>query len=132
MLGTRSVWALLIVTVPCPVTLLLCMGLLSPAALAGLIVSTIIQEPKMGLIVAAIYAAQLALWTWGLLWLARRLVARSSPRTITLIAAGLVVVSLTPIYFYDCMDGHGLKRCSIPGMVNGLVTDGNQCGDLWF
>ena len=86
----------------------------------------------MGLIVGAIYAAQLALWTWGLRWLARQLLARCSPRTISLIAAGLVIASLTPIYFYDCMDGHSLTRCSIPGMVNGLVTDGNQCGDLWF
>ena len=42
----------------------------------------------------------------------------------------LVVLSLLPIYFLDCMDGQGLTRCSLPMIVRAGFTAGRQCGDL--
>ena len=40
------------------------------------------------------------------------------------------ILSLLPIYFLDCMDGHGLTRCSLPMIVRAGLTAGQQCGDL--
>jgi hypothetical protein len=125
-----SMWALLAVTTPCPATLLLCYGLVPPAVLAAMTLRIAIREPGFGWIIAGIYVVQLAVVLWLLRWIARRLVSRLSPRALGLTAAGLIVASLAPIYFYDCMDGHSLMRCSMPGLLRAAVTDGNQCGDL--
>ena len=67
-----------------------------------------------GSIIAGIYVVQLAVVLWLLRWIARRLVSGLSPRALGLTAAGLIVASLAPIYFYDCMDGHSLMRWSMP------------------
>jgi len=62
-----------------------------------------------------------------LVWfLARRL----PPQARAIGIAALVVLSLLPIYFLDCMDGPRLTRCSLPMIVRAGFTAGRQCGNL--
>ena len=56
--------------------------------------------------------------------------APTPPQARAIGIAALVVLSLLPIYFLDCMDGHGLTRCSLPMIVRAGLTAGRQCGDL--
>ena len=63
------------------------------------------------------------LWTVVLLTL-------PCPLFLVIGIAALVVLSLLPIYFLDCMDGQGLTRCSLPMIVRAGFTAGRQCGDL--
>jgi hypothetical protein len=131
---TTWLWALLAVTAPCPVTLLLCNGLLPPMALAGWIgvgMASFIRNPfaEEGFVVA-ILAVEGAVMLWLLRWIARRVVERASPRAVRWTVAGLILISLTPIYFLDCMDGHQLTPCSVPMMIRAGLLEGRQCGDL--
>jgi hypothetical protein len=88
------------------------------------------QEALLGLAAAALMIGEVAIILVAgrlVVWfLARRLPAQA--RAIGI--AALVVLSLLPIYFLDCMDGQGLTRCSLPMIVRAGLTAGRQCGDL--
>ena len=75
----------------------------------------------IGEVAIILVAGRLMVW-----FLARRL----PPQARAIGIAALVVLSLLPIYFLDCMDGQGLTRCSIPMIIRAGLTAGRQCGDL--
>ena len=75
----------------------------------------------IGEVAFILVAGRLIVW-----FLARRLPPQARAIGIT----ALVVLSLLPIYFLDCMDGYGLTRCSLPMIVRAGLTAGRQCGDL--
>ena len=127
---TTAVWTLLTVATPCPVSMLFCNGLLPPAVVFGVIANNLAREPYLGWVVAAPLALEVALLLWLLRWIAKRLVARLSGRALAVTAAGVLVVAMMPVYSWDCMDGHSLTWCSVPGMLRAAVTEGRQCGDL--
>jgi hypothetical protein len=83
-----------------------------------------------GWVVAGPLALEVALLLWLLRWIAKRLVARLSGRALAATAAGVLVLAMMPVYSWDCMDGHSLTWCSVPGMLRAAVTEGRQCGDL--
>jgi hypothetical protein len=115
---------------PCPVSILFCNGLLPPAIVLGVIVTTLAREPYLGWVFAGPLALELALLLWLLRWIAKRLVARLSERALTATVAAVLIAAMMPLYSWDCMDGHSLTRCSVPRMVLGMVAEGRQCGDL--
>ena len=123
-------WTVVLLTLPCPLFLVYCLAVVPPVGVLVLSVNLIEQEPLLGLAAAAIMivevviiltAGRLAVW-----FLAPRL----PPQARAVGIAALVVVSLLPIYFLDCMDGSGLTRCSLPMIVRAEFTAGRQCGDL--
>ena len=123
-------WALFALAFPCPVSLLLCNGLLPPVVLVGVIANTLVHEPRMGWVVVAPLVLEGAAPLWLLRWLATRLVGRLSPRVRVMAMACVILTGLLPIYFFDCMDGHPTTRCSVPDVVRAVFTEGRQCGDL--
>jgi len=126
-----SLVALMAIAVPCPVTLLFCSGLVPLATLAGVIGVTVASAPLTdGLIVLTPLAVEGTLYLWLMRWIAARLVRRSRPRTLAFVAAALLILAATPVYFFDCMDGHTVTRCSVVDMLRGAVLPARQCGDL--
>jgi hypothetical protein len=107
-----------------------CIGVVPPVAVLVLSANLIEQEALLGLAAAALMVGEVAIILFAgrlVVWfLARRL----PPQARAIGIAALVVLSLLPIYFLDCMDGHGLTRCSLPMIVRAGLTAGRQCGDL--
>jgi hypothetical protein len=127
---TTAVWGLLALATPCPVSILLCNGLLPPVIVLGVIAMSLAREPYVGWVVAGPLALELALLLWLLRLIAKRLVARLSERALAAAVATVLVAAMMPLYSWDCMDGHGLTRCSVPGILLAAVAEGRQCGDL--
>jgi len=123
-------WTVVLLTLPCPLFLVYCLAVVPPVAVLVLSANLIEQEGLLGLAAAALMIGEVAI-----ILVAGRLVvwflARRLPRQARAIGiAALVVLSLLPIYFLDCMDGQGLTRCSLPMIVRAGFTAGRQCGDL--
>ena len=123
-------WTVVLLTLPCPLFLVYCLAVVPPVAVLVLSANLIEQEGPLGLAAAALMIGEVAiilvtgrLVVW---FLARRL----PPQARAIGIAALVVLSLLPIYFLDCMDGQGLTRCSLPMIVRAGFTAGRQCGDL--
>lgn len=126
---TRRWWTLLVVCAPMPVTLLLCNGLVPPAALAGIVVLQV-NHGSTALNDAKILGLQLAVQILGLNWLARLIASRLAPRTQAMLAIALIVLAIAPVYYFDCMDGSPVVRCSIPDLISAGLTNERQCGDM--
>jgi hypothetical protein len=123
-------WTVVLLTLPCPLFLVYCFAVVPPVAVLVLSANLIEQEALLGLAAAALMIGEVAIILVAgrlVVWfLARRL----PPHARAIGIAALVVLSLLPIYFLDCMDGHGLTRCSFPMIVRAGLTARRQCGDL--
>ena len=123
-------WTVVLLTLPCPLFLVYCFAVVPPVAVLVLSANLIEQEAFLGLAAAALMIGEVAIILVAgrlVVWfLARRL----PPKARAIGIAALVVLSLLPIYFFDCMDGQELTRCSFPMIVRAGLTAGRQCGDL--
>jgi hypothetical protein len=116
-------WTVVLLTLPCPLFLVYCFAVLPPVAVLVLSANLIEQEALLGLAAAALMIGEVAI-----ILVAGRLVVWFLARRLP--PQALVVLSLLPIYFLDCMDGQGLTRCSFPMIIRAGLTAGRQCGDL--
>jgi hypothetical protein len=131
---------------PCYVILPFCYGLLPVGAIAIQAVRLLpitLADPA-ALILLGPLVIEAAIYTYLLHkvagWVARsmeRHPLRAKGTLFTLVIAGITLIAV-PIDAYDCMDGHGLKRCSALHMYIGwtekrLITAPYiepQCGDF--
>lgn len=131
-------FAILVVSVPCFVFMLLCGGFLP----VGVMVLALLRALWLGnLFLATLLLPHIALYALLLHWVARR-VARYAARTgrgsaILLVASVLAVIPLlVPLYWFDCMDGRHQTTCSGVRMYVGWLQSGlagwvdDSCGDL--
>ena len=123
-------WTLVVLTLPCPLYLVYCAAVLPPIGVVVLSANLIEREPALGLAFAAVLFAETAVILGLLRWVVRRLVSRLPPRAPVIAIAALILASVLPIYFLECMDGEAFTPCSLPMIVRAGLTAGRQCGDL--
>lgn len=135
----RLLFAAMLVAVPCPSFFLFCNGLLSVSALGlgvAQFVGVAMRDPvALGFAIGfLLYAAAYGLclyWLAG--WLARRL---SSYRVLTarrawgLLIVALFVLTILPVYSFDCMDGASIRWCNWYELHVGWFAAGAACGDF--
>jgi hypothetical protein len=136
--GRRSLFVVMLVTVPCPSVFLFCNGLL-PVSAQGLglakFVSEAFRDPPA--LVFAI-AALLYVVVYGACfnWLAGFLSRRLSDRILIgwpasrLFMASLLVLAVLPVYSFDCMDGASSRWCNWYELHVGWFGAAEACGDF--
>ena len=123
-------WTVVFMTLPCPLFLVYCAAVLPPIGVVVLGINLIEQEAALGLAFAAVLLAETAVILFLLRWVVRLMASRLPPRAPTTAIVVLLLASLLPIYFLECMDGHAFTPCSLPMIVRAGLTAGRQCGDL--
>jgi hypothetical protein len=122
-----AILAGLVVVFPCFVILPFCYGLLPVGAVAiqavRLLRITLADPAALVLLAPLVIEAALYMYLLHKVagWVARsieRNPGRARVALFTLVVAGITLIAV-PINAYDCMDGHGLKRCSALHMYIG-------------
>jgi hypothetical protein len=145
-LARRAILAGLVAVFPCYVILPFCHGLLPVGAAAiqavRLLLITLADPAALVLLAPLVIEAAIYMYLLHKVagWLARSIERNPGRARVALFAsviAGIALIAV-PINAYDCMDGHGVKRCSALHMYVGWVHKRPitapyvepQCGDF--
>lgn len=137
--GRRSLFVAMLVTVPCPMIVLLGWGLLPVSALVLPFVNLVLAGARnplalIGALAVVVYAvANGAFLYWLAGVLSRRLSSdrvRPAGRARRLAIAALVVLALLPVYSFDHMDGASLRWCNWYELHLGFFRAVEPCGDF--
>ena len=137
--GRRSLFVVMLLTVPCPIIVLLGFGLLPVSALALPFVSLTVAAASnpfalLGVLIVTVYAVVSGVclyWVAG--FLDRRLSSdpsRPAARHRKLLMAALVGLALLPVYSFDHMDGRSLRWCNWYELHLGFFGIAEPCGDF--